>query len=75
MDTKMQDVGGSPPPSSIAVQDTSSINELDGWIGTLMQCKQLSEVDVQRLCEKVRTQHVAVQYLLQSLVCGYPENG
>jgi hypothetical protein len=54
MDTNMEDVGRSPPPpSSIAVQDSSSINELDGWIMTLMQCKQLSELDVQRLCEKV----------------------
>jgi hypothetical protein len=51
----MEDVGRTPPPSSIAVQETSSINELDGWISTLMQCKQLSEIDVQRLCEKVRT--------------------
>jgi hypothetical protein len=26
---------------------------LDGWIGGLLECKQLSEKDVQRLCEKV----------------------
>jgi hypothetical protein len=26
---------------------------LDGWIESLMSCKQLAEVDVQRLCEKV----------------------
>jgi len=50
----MEDVGGAPPPpSSIAIQDSSSINELDGWIATLMQCKQLNELDVQRLCDKV----------------------
>lgn len=50
----MEDVGRTPPPvSSIAVQEPSSINELDGWIQTLMQCKQLSEADVQRLCDKV----------------------
>jgi hypothetical protein len=53
MDTNMEDVGRSPPPSSVAVQDASSINELDGWISTLMQCKQLNELDVQRLCDKV----------------------
>jgi serine/threonine-protein phosphatase 2A catalytic subunit len=54
MDTKMEDVGKTPPPSSIAVADASSINQLDGWIETLMQCKQLNEADVQRLCEKAR---------------------
>lgn len=50
----MEDVGKTPPPSSIAVADASSINQLDGWIETLMQCKQLNEADVQRLCEKAR---------------------
>lgn len=50
----MEDVGKSPPASAIAVADSSSFNQLDGWIETLMQCKQLSELDVQRLCEKVR---------------------
>ncbi|KAG5519222.1 hypothetical protein PMAC_002310, partial [Pneumocystis sp. 'macacae'] len=29
-----------------------SINEVDGWIKHLMQCKQLSEADVKRLCDK-----------------------
>lgn len=27
--------------------------EVDGWIAQLGQCKQLSEPDVKRLCEKV----------------------
>lgn len=49
----MEDVGKSPPASAIAIADSSSFNQLDGWIETLMQCKQLSELDVQRLCEKV----------------------
>lgn len=31
-----------------------SIPSLDGWIESLMQCKQLSEEDVRRLCEKAR---------------------
>jgi len=57
MDTKMEDVGKTPPPSSIAVADPSSINQLDGWIENLMQCKQLNEIDVQRLCEKVCPSH------------------
>lgn len=52
----MEDVGKSPPASAIAVADSSSFNQLDGWIETLMQCKQLSELDVQRLCEKVRSE-------------------
>lgn len=33
--------------------DPPSIPTLDGWIENLMACKQLSEADVQRLCEKV----------------------
>jgi hypothetical protein len=30
-----------------------SSQEVDGWISILMQCKQLSEMNVKRLCEKV----------------------
>lgn len=33
-------------------ESLESINEVDGWIKHLMQCKQLSEVDVRRLCDK-----------------------
>lgn len=29
-------------------------NEIDGWIEQLSQCKQLSEADVKKLCDKVR---------------------
>lgn len=28
-------------------------HEIDGWIEQLSQCKQLSEADVKRLCDKV----------------------
>lgn len=28
-------------------------HEIDGWIEQLTQCKQLLEVDVKRLCDKV----------------------
>lgn len=28
-------------------------HEIDGWIAQLSQCKQLSETDVKRLCDKV----------------------
>ncbi|KAG4302297.1 hypothetical protein PCK1_001569 [Pneumocystis canis] len=33
-------------------ESLESINEVDEWIKHLMQCKQLSEVDVRRLCDK-----------------------
>jgi len=39
--------------SSIPSTEPASIPTLDGWIETLMTCKQLAESDVQRLCEKV----------------------
>jgi hypothetical protein len=29
--------------------------EIDGWIQQLTQCKQLTEADVKKLCDKVRT--------------------
>jgi hypothetical protein len=29
--------------------------EVDGWIQQLIQCKQLSEADVKKLCDKVRS--------------------
>jgi len=29
-------------------------HEIDGWIEQLSQCKPLSEVDVKKLCDKVR---------------------
>lgn len=31
----------------------SSVGEVDAWIESLMACKQLSEVDVKKLCDKV----------------------
>ena len=30
------------------------IQEIDQWIDFLSECKQLSEADIKRLCEKVR---------------------
>jgi serine/threonine-protein phosphatase 2A catalytic subunit len=29
-------------------------HEIDGWIEQLSQCKQLTENDVKKLCDKVR---------------------
>jgi serine/threonine-protein phosphatase 2A catalytic subunit len=59
MDAKMEDVGSKlPEPSQLSPVPPAetSIPTLDGWIESLMACKQLSENDVQRLCERVRLQ-------------------
>jgi len=40
--------------SSAPASEPATIPTLDGWIESLMSCKQLAESDVQRLCEKVR---------------------
>ena len=58
MDTNMEDVGRVPEglPSAPSLEPTT-IPTLDGWIESLMSCKQLAESDVQRLCEKVSFVH------------------
>jgi hypothetical protein len=54
MDINMEDVGRVPEASKLSpASEPTSIPTLDGWIESLMNCKQLAEVDVQRLCEKV----------------------
>lgn len=55
MDTNMEDVGKihEPPQMSATTLEPTTIPTLDGWIESLMTCKQLAESDVQRLCEKV----------------------
>lgn len=54
MDTNMEDVGRVPEGlSSAPALEPTTIPTLDGWIESLMSCKQLAESDVQRLCEKV----------------------
>lgn len=55
MDTKMDiDVGKIPePPKLSSTTEPATIPTLDGWIESLMNCKQLAEGDVQRLCDKV----------------------
>lgn len=35
-------------------------SDIDGWVESLMQCKQLSENDVKRLCEKVSERVISV---------------
>ena len=55
MDTNMEDVKMPEPMqlSSAPASEPTTIPTLDGWIESLMQCKQLAESDVQRLCDKV----------------------
>jgi serine/threonine-protein phosphatase 2A catalytic subunit len=55
MDSKMDvDVGKPAQPHGLSpVTDTQSIPTLDGWIESLMDCKQLAEADVSRLCDRV----------------------
>ncbi|KAJ0136299.1 Uncharacterized protein HZ326_20710 [Fusarium oxysporum f. sp. albedinis] len=55
MDTNMEDVGRAPAEASPVLNfEPTTIPTLDGWIESLMSCKQLAEADVQRLCDKVR---------------------
>ena len=50
----MEDVGRAPAElTSAPTLEPTTIPTLDGWIEGLMSCKQLPEIDVQRLCEKV----------------------
>ena len=43
------------------------IQEQDQWISYLSECKQLSENDIKRLCEKVRIESTAQPILLTEL--------
>jgi serine/threonine-protein phosphatase 2A catalytic subunit len=56
MDTNMEDVKMPEPMqlSSVPASEPTTIPTLDGWIESLMTCKQLAESDVQRLCDKAR---------------------
>lgn len=55
MDSKMDvDIGKPAQPHGLSpVSDTQSIPTLEGWIENLMNCKQLAESDVLRLCDRV----------------------
>ncbi|KAH8173132.1 calcineurin-like phosphoesterase domain-containing protein [Sarocladium implicatum] len=52
MDTNMEDVSRPPADISPAQSEPATIPTLDGWIESLMSCKQLAESDVQRLCTR-----------------------
>ncbi|KAI1342417.1 serine/threonine-protein phosphatase pp2a catalytic subunit [Xylariaceae sp. FL0016] len=55
LDFKDLDVGRVPADlAPMPASEPATIPTLDGWIEGLMNCKQLSEGDVQRLCEKAR---------------------
>ena len=48
------DIGKMPEPHRLSpATEPASIPTLDGWIESLMNCKQLAENDVQRLCDRV----------------------
>ena len=48
------DMGKMPEPHQLSsTSEPASIPTLDGWIESLMNCKQLAESDVQRLCDRV----------------------
>lgn len=48
------DMGKLPEPHRLSpATEPASIPTLDGWIESLMNCKQLAENDVQRLCDRV----------------------
>lgn len=48
------DMGKLPEPHRLSpATEPASIPTLDGWIESLMSCKQLAENDVQRLCDRV----------------------
>ncbi|KAF3166197.1 hypothetical protein TWF788_000570 [Orbilia oligospora] len=39
-------------PAPASLPDAVEISTLDSWIDQLLQCKQLAEADILRLCEK-----------------------
>ena len=50
----MDATGKGPEPHRLSpATEPASIPTLDGWIEGLMNCKQLAEGDVQRLCDRV----------------------
>jgi serine/threonine-protein phosphatase 2A catalytic subunit len=53
MDTNMEDVGRVPADVSPVQTEPATRSTLEQWIENLMNCKQLSEADVQRLCDMV----------------------
>ena len=44
-------------------------HEVDAWIAQLSQCKQLSEIDVKTLCDRVR---IPIRYANDGLIISPP---
>lgn len=42
---------------------SSSVADVDAWITQLQDCKQLSENDIRRLCEKVKKEKERKSYI------------
>ena len=64
MDTNMEDV--KMPEQHLIPQpplEPTTIPILDTWIAGLLNCKQLAENDVQRLCEKVLLLHRSLHFI------------
>jgi hypothetical protein len=55
------DMGKAPEPGQLQpVTEPTNISTLEGWIESLMKCKQLSEADVTKLCDRVRYQSISL---------------
>ena len=50
----MTDVVKIPEPHNLGLSEPDTIPTLDGWIENLVNCKQLAENEVRRLCDKVK---------------------
>ena len=60
------DVGKVPEASQLPpLSEQASIPTLDGWIENLMNCKQLAENDVTRLCDRVSSTLIKLQKLFE----------
>ena len=62
MDTDMSDVV-KVAEHHLSLAEPGAISTLDSWIDSLMNCKQLAENDVQRLCDKVRKRSASPEEL------------
>lgn len=51
----------------------TDVADVEGWIQHLMQCKQLPEADIKKLCEKVQTASFSLGYHNKHEEAGWPE--
>lgn len=56
----MTDVVKAPEPHNLGLSEPDTIPTLDGWIENLVNCKQLAENEVRRLCDKVNATQPAL---------------